>query len=86
MYVRFGRKWGMFVGGAVIVVGMAIVSSAHKLEQLVGGRFVLGWGSAIMTVAAPSYCVEIAPPHWRGKFVGFYNCGWFGGKGHEVNV
>ncbi|KAJ9123740.1 hypothetical protein QFC24_003514 [Naganishia onofrii] len=76
---RFGRKWGMFAGGCVIVAGTAIVGSAHKIEQLIGGRFVLGWGIAIMTVAAPSYCVEIAPPHWRGKFVGFYNCGWFGG-------
>jgi MFS family permease len=70
----------MFAGGVVIVVGMAIVASARNINQLVGGRFVLGWGISIMTVAAPSYCVEIAPPHWRGKFVGFYNCGWFGGK------
>jgi MFS family permease len=70
----------MFAGGVVIVVGMAIVASARSINQLVGGRFVLGWGISIMTVAAPSYCVEIAPPHWRGKFVGFYNCGWFGGK------
>lgn len=33
-----------------------------------------------MTVAAPSYCVEIAPPNWRGRMVGIYNCGWFGGS------
>jgi MFS family permease len=97
----------MFAGGCVIVAGTAIVASAHKIEQLIGGRFVLGWGIAIMTVAAPrsvhvhcfqdisahrfpparSYCVEIAPPHWRGKFVGFYNCGWFGGKSnHDLSA
>jgi hypothetical protein len=43
----------MFAGGCVIVAGTAIVASAHKIEQLIGGRFVLGWGIAIMTVAAP---------------------------------
>ena len=24
--------------------------------------------------------MEIAPPHWRGRCTGFYNCGWFGGS------
>lgn len=43
----------MFIGGCVIVAGTAIVGSAHHIEQLIGGRFVLGWGIAIMTVAAP---------------------------------
>ena len=33
-----------------------------------------------MTVAAPAYSIEIAPPHWRGRCTGFYNCGWFGGS------
>lgn len=33
-----------------------------------------------MTTAAPSYCVEICPPQWRGRMTGFYNCGWFGGS------
>ncbi|KAJ9107370.1 hypothetical protein QFC21_000820 [Naganishia friedmannii] len=51
---KLGRKWGMFIGGCVIVAGTAIVASAHNIEQLIGGRFVLGWGIAIMTVAAPS--------------------------------
>ena len=32
-----------------------------------------------MTVSAPGYAVECAPPHWRGRCTGFYNCGWFGG-------
>lgn len=26
-----------------------------------------------MTCAAPAYCVECAPPQWRGKMVGIYN-------------
>lgn len=70
---------GMCVGGGVIFIGTVIVSTARVFEQLIGGRFVLGMGIAIVTVGAPSLCVEIAPPHWRGKFVGVYNSGWNGG-------
>ncbi|KAL2127146.1 hypothetical protein VTI74DRAFT_11254 [Chaetomium olivicolor] len=76
---RFGRRKGMFVGAIVINIGMIIISTSHHLAQFIVGRFVLGFGIAIMTVAAPAYAIEIAPPHWRGRFAGFYNCGWFGG-------
>lgn len=65
---RFGRRVGMFCGGIVIITGMIIVATAHGvsgINQLIGGRFVLGWGISIMTVSAPSYVGEIAPPHWR---------------------
>ncbi|KAG8906588.1 hypothetical protein FRB99_006543 [Tulasnella sp. 403] len=33
-----------------------------------------------MVSSAPTYCVEICPPQWRGRMTGFYNCGWFGGS------
>jgi hypothetical protein len=39
----------MFTGGLFIVAGMVIVSTANVIKQLVGGRFVLGFGIAIMT-------------------------------------
>ena len=77
---RYGRRKGMFTGGAVIIIGMIIISTSTTLPQFVVGRFILGFGIAIMTVAAPAYSIEIAPPHWRGRCTGFYNCGWFGGS------
>ncbi|OTB09436.1 hypothetical protein M426DRAFT_79521 [Hypoxylon sp. CI-4A] len=76
---KYGRKIGMFVGAIIIIVGMIIVATANVISQFVVGRFVLGFGISVMTVAAPAYAVEIAPPHWRGRATGFYNCGWFGG-------
>lgn len=33
-----------------------------------------------MTIAAPSYVQEVSPPQWRGRCVGLYNLGWFGGS------
>ena len=77
---KFGRLRGMFVGGVVIILGMIIISTSTSFAQFVVGRFVLGFGIAIMTVAAPAYAIEISPPHWRGRCTGFYNCGWFGGS------
>ena len=77
---KFGRRKSMFAGAIVIILGMIIISTTHSYAQLVVGRFVLGMGISIMTVAAPAYAVEVAPPHWRGRCTGFYNCGWFGGS------
>ncbi|KAL1900654.1 hypothetical protein Sste5346_002379 [Sporothrix stenoceras] len=77
---RYGRRKGMFAGGWVIIVGMIIAATANTLAQFIVGRFILGVGISIMTVAAPAYAVEISPPHWRGRCTGFYNCGWFGGS------
>ncbi|EJD53532.1 putative MFS lactose permease [Auricularia subglabra TFB-10046 SS5] len=77
---RLGRRGGMFVGCMILVVGTIIISSAHHKEQFIAGRFILGWGIAIAVTCAPTYCVEIAPPQWRGRMTGFYNTGWFGGS------
>jgi len=77
---KLGRRKGMFIGGCVIILGSIIFASSHKLAQLVVGRFVLGFGIAIMTVAAPAYAMEVSPAQWRGRATGFYNCGWFGGS------
>ncbi|KAI0015303.1 lactose permease [Xylariomycetidae sp. FL0641] len=77
---KWGRRPAMFVGGVVIIVGAIIAATSGTIAQFVVGRFVLGTGVSVMTVAAPAYAVEISPPHWRGRATGFYNCGWFGGS------
>lgn len=67
---RYGRRKGMFAGGIVIIVGMIIATASQGVPQLIVGRLVLGVGISIMTVAAPAYSIEIAPPHWRGRCTG----------------
>jgi MFS family permease len=88
---RFGRRVGMFLGGLIILVGMAIAASAKTIAQVghlyalpltsqfTVGRFVLGLGISLMTICAPAYATEVAPPHWRGRATAFYNIGWYGG-------
>ena len=69
---HLGRRRGMVIGALVICLGSAIIASAKHQPQFVGGRFILGFGVSILTTAAPSYCVEICPPQWRGRMTGFY--------------
>ncbi|KAL4879124.1 general substrate transporter [Aspergillus karnatakaensis] len=77
---RWGRRMGMVCGAIGIIIGSIIAASSYSLAQVTVGRFVLGSGIQFMTVAAPAYSMEIAPPQWRGRCTGFYNCGWFGGS------
>lgn len=77
---RYGRRMGMLTGGVIIILGAILTSTSNTVAQFVIGRVVLGAGIMFMTVSGPAYAVEIAPPHWRGRAVGFYNCGWFGGS------
>jgi MFS family permease len=69
----------MTFGAVIIILGSVISASSFSLAQVTVGRFVLGSGIQFMTVAAPAYSMEVAPPQWRGRATGFYNCGWFGG-------
>ncbi|TDL21325.1 general substrate transporter [Rickenella mellea] len=77
---RFGRRGGMFVGSLIIIIGSAVIASSNTKNQFIAGRFLLGFGVAILTCAAPSYIIEVSPPQWRGRMTAFYNCGWFGGS------
>ncbi|KAH8924642.1 hypothetical protein BT69DRAFT_1349344 [Atractiella rhizophila] len=61
---RLGRRYGMFIGCIIIMTGAAIISSSNDKSQFIAGRI------AIAIIGAPTYCVEVAPPHWRGKITG----------------
>jgi len=76
---RFGRRKGMFAGAAVIIIGAVIATTSKHIAQIVVARLILGAGVQICTVSAPAYCIEVSPPHMRGKMTGIYNCGYFGG-------
>lgn len=60
----------MFLGAVLIILGMIITATANKMAQFTVGRFILGFGVTVMTVAAPAYTMEIAPPQWRGRCTG----------------
>ena len=50
---RYGRRKTMFVGAILIILGMVIAATGSTIGQFAAGRFVLGFGISVMTVAAP---------------------------------
>ncbi|KAG5350485.1 hypothetical protein C0989_010840 [Termitomyces sp. Mn162] len=77
---RFGRRGGMALGSLIVIVGAIVVTVAKNTDYLLGGRFVLGFGVAITTTAAPAYVVEMSPPQWRGRLTGLYNTFYYSGS------
>jgi MFS family permease len=66
----YGRRWCIFVGCVVVLIGTAVQGSANVMGQFIAGRFILGFGAAIASAAGPAYTVELAHPAYRGTMAG----------------
>ncbi|KAH8896870.1 putative hexose transport-related protein [Thozetella sp. PMI_491] len=76
----FGRRAGMLTGSVIIMVGAIVQTAAQSDAYLLGGRFILGFGVSIGTSSAPTYALELAPPQWRARVVGYYNTFFYSGS------
>ncbi|KAK7415548.1 hypothetical protein QQX98_005794 [Neonectria punicea] len=76
----FGRRWGMFVGAFVVIIGTCVQAPSANRGQFLAGRFILGFGVSFCCVSAPCYVSEMAHPTWRGTLTGLYNCTWYIGS------
>ncbi|KAH6889771.1 general substrate transporter [Thelonectria olida] len=76
----FGRRWGMFTGALLVIIGSCIQGPSPHRGQFLAGRFVLGFGVSFCCVSAPCYVSEMAHPSWRGTLTGLYNCTWYIGS------
>ena len=72
----YGRRWCIFIGCVLVLIGTAIQTPANSQKQFIGGRFVLGFGASIASAAGPAYTVELAHPSYRGFQAGMYNNFW----------
>lgn len=72
-----GRRWCIFIGCLLVLVGTAVQAPANTQGQFIGGRFVLGFGASIASAAGPAYTVELAHPSYRGLQAGMYNNFWY---------
>ncbi|KAK1757771.1 C6 zinc finger domain-containing protein [Echria macrotheca] len=76
----WGRRWGMFIGALIVIVGTCVQAPSTNTRQFLAGRFVLGFGVSFCCVSAPCYVSEMAHPRWRGTLTGLYNCTWYIGS------
>ncbi|PMD49195.1 MFS sugar transporter-like protein [Hyaloscypha bicolor E] len=75
----WGRRFGMFIGAAVIIIGVIIQGTCvhtHSVNQFMGGRFFMGLGVQLVSSAGPCYVVEISHPAYRGTVTALYNVFW----------
>lgn len=70
---RFGRRFGIFIGCLLAVLGACIQGASARngsLNTFLAGRFFLGFGANIAQSSGPTYVVEISHPAYRGALTG----------------
>ncbi|KAI0495138.1 hypothetical protein KFK09_025285 [Dendrobium nobile] len=68
----FGRKWSMFGGGLIFLIGATLNGAAVNLLMLILGRILLGIGVGFANQSVPVYLSEMAPARLRGMLnIGF---------------
>lgn len=65
-----GRRWTIFIGAIIFIVGGVIQTAAQTLDYLYSGRFLAGLGVGFLTMIIPVYQGEIAHPSIRGRVTG----------------
>ncbi|ORY53992.1 hexose transport-related protein [Leucosporidium creatinivorum] len=63
------RRWALFVGGIICLMGTAFTTAAQSPAWFFGGRFLIGWAVGGLSAAIPLYNSEISPPELRGTIV-----------------
>ncbi|WVQ93819.1 hypothetical protein IAU59_000897 [Kwoniella sp. CBS 9459] len=77
---RFGRRWTMFIGACIQMVGVALQTAAQNVGMFIGCRFLIGFGLAFSCLAAPTLLTELAFPTHRGPITSLYNSTWYLGS------
>ncbi|GAB5585963.1 hypothetical protein Unana1_00863 [Umbelopsis nana] len=65
-----GRRGINVLGNLIVIIASLVQGLAQNLPTLMAGRFLMGFGSALMS--NPQYMAEVAPTHWRGRIVGLF--------------
>ncbi|KAJ7778704.1 hexose transport-related protein [Mycena maculata] len=63
------RRWTLFVGSMVCLLGTALTTGAQDAAWMFVGRFFIGWAVGSLSAAVPLYNSEISPPELRGTIV-----------------
>ncbi|MCR3756416.1 MAG: galactose:H(+) symporter [Candidatus Westeberhardia cardiocondylae] len=69
---KLGRRFSLFVGSILFVVGSLWSACSINVESLIIARIILGLAVGIASYAAPLYLSEIAPENIRGSMISMY--------------
>lgn len=71
---RFGRRWSIFAGSIINMIGVVLQSVSTSIGLFIGARVVIGFGISLALTAAPVLITELAHPRHRVFLVAMYNC------------
>ncbi|EPQ53071.1 hypothetical protein GLOTRDRAFT_117176 [Gloeophyllum trabeum ATCC 11539] len=74
---RYGRRFGMFTGSVVSLIGAILQTAAQKEAHIIAGRVTLGVGAVLLGPAGQAYTIEMAHPAYRGIMGGMYQVCFF---------
>ncbi|KAJ5459614.1 general substrate transporter [Penicillium daleae] len=69
---KFGRRGGLFVSSAFVVIGAIFQVAADNLGLLITGRLLLGYAVGLISCLVPLYVADCAPAQFRGALVSLY--------------
>ncbi|WVF71042.1 hypothetical protein IAT40_005839 [Kwoniella sp. CBS 6097] len=68
----YGRRWTIFAGGAITLIGGILQTFAYSVGQYIAGRIVVGIGQMFCIVAGQTLITEIAHPRLRFYIIGYF--------------
>ncbi|XP_027344497.1 probable plastidic glucose transporter 1 isoform X2 [Abrus precatorius] len=63
---KLGCRLTFQIDSIPLILGAIISAQAHSLNEIIGGRFLVGLGIGVNTVLVPIYISEVAPTKYRG--------------------
>lgn len=48
-----GRKWALFYGAVITIIGVAVQAAAQNVGMFVFARFLIGFGTGATAIAVP---------------------------------
>ncbi|KAK7748012.1 hypothetical protein SLS53_001264 [Cytospora paraplurivora] len=91
---HLGRRWTIFLGAIIFIIGGAFQTAAQTLHWLWGGRAIAGLGVGFLVMIIPVYQGEIAHPSIRGRVtalqqfmlgIGSFVAGWLSYGTYTIN-
>lgn len=77
---RFGRRMTMTIGALLIIAGGLVQTFTKGGNAMLGGRFVVGLGSAFQAIGGGPYVAEISHPRNRAQTTALINTCWYIGS------
>jgi sugar porter (SP) family MFS transporter len=77
---RFGRRWSIFGGSLVMVIGALVQGFAQHVGMYIVARMILGFGIPTCIVSGSSLIGELAYPKERPIMTSLFNVAYFVGQ------